>query len=112
MNCKDIARLLDESEISSLSPAAMAELEAHVAACVDCAGQCLASEQMAGFRGDVPPLPASLHEAARHLSDHCEATARERRTRRPVIIGSLLLLGAAATMFAPVPLSDTGAANS
>ena len=110
MKCNDISQLLNERELSELSPAETAALEAHVLDCAACAAQCLASERMTVFRPDTPPMPASLHEQVRRLRAVCEATTSPRSTRRPVIIGSLFLLGAA-TMFAAIPLRGTSTAN-
>lgn len=111
MNCSDISRLLDERAIADLSAAELSAVEAHLSGCADCAAQCLASERVSTFRSDVPPMPASLREQARRLGDASGSATGERRMRRPVIIGSLLLLGAAATMFATVPWQDPGTAN-
>jgi anti-sigma factor RsiW len=112
MNCDDISQWLDERELADLSAEKLAELEAHVSRCAECARQCLASEQMKSFRTDVPPMPASLHERARQLRELCESTTSpQKTTRRPVIFGSLLLLGAAATMPAAISWRDTRTAH-
>jgi anti-sigma factor RsiW len=111
MNCQDIARWLDQRELSELSAEETIAFQAHLAHCADCAAQCLVSKELSSFRTAVPPLPASLRERAQHLQHLCETTARERRTRRPVLIGSLLLLGAAASMFATAPWTDASTAN-
>ena len=111
MNCNDISRFLDGHQRSALSAAEKHQLEAHVSQCADCAGQWLASESMASFRSEVPPMPAALAERTRQLQDQCESKAAPDQSRRPVIIGSLLLLGAAATMFAVVPGQDASTAS-
>jgi anti-sigma factor RsiW len=112
MNCDDIAWILDERRVAALSPFERADFDAHIARCDECAAQCRADEQVFSFRSDVPPLPSSLSETARQLHEARAAAALERRTtRRPVLIGSLLLLGAAATMFAGAPWSDVRPAN-
>jgi hypothetical protein len=111
MNCDDIGWVLDERGVAALSPFEKADFEAHIAGCLECALQCRVSERLLPFRSDVPPLPESLIERARQLHELRAATARERRSRRPVLIGSLMLLGAVATMFAAVPWTDTRAAN-
>lgn len=103
MNCKDIARILDEQELDDLSPSQSRELKAHVAGCDDCAGQCLVSDCLADFRSDVPQMPQMLHERAAQLQDICKVRVRQGSSRRPLIIGSLFLLGTAATMFALLP---------
>lgn len=111
MKCNDIARILDERAPSALSSAESAALEAHLLHCDDCTAQWRASEQLQSFRSEVPPMPASLRERARQIDGDSESTRRERASRRPLIIGSLLLLGAAATMFTAIPLRDSRAAN-
>jgi anti-sigma factor RsiW len=102
MKCHDVCELLDERRLSELTTAEITELEAHVSHCAECARQCLASEQVTHLRSDVPPMPASLHERARRLHAACESAASPKVSRRPLIVGSLLLGGAAA-MFAAVP---------
>ena len=106
MKCDDIVRLLDERQLSELSPAEATELEAHLTHCMECARQCLASEQLARFRADAPAMPAALEEQARRLHAACESAAPREVARRPFIIGGLLLLGCAATMYAAVPRID------
>lgn len=112
MKCSDISRILDEQEFAGLSAADLADLESHVSECAECARQCLASEQLMSFRTAVPAVPAALQERARHLHASCESANSPKSTRRPVIIGSLFLLGAAATtMFAVVPARETSTAS-
>jgi len=106
MNCSDIARMLDTTGEASAGSLRTASVEAHVATCERCAGQLVADRSLASFRTDVPPVPASLQARARQLQDQFDARAAGRPTRRPVLIGSLLLLGAAATMFVAVPGPD------
>jgi anti-sigma factor RsiW len=111
MNCDDIAWILDERRIAALSPFERADLDAHIARCPDCAAQCRASESLGSFRAEVPPLPAALVERALELQQLRATAAVERRARRPVLVGSLLLLGVAASMLAPIPWSDSNAAE-
>lgn len=111
MNCNDISRFLDEREAGELTSAELGELKAHVSSCEDCAGQWLASERIADFRSSVPALPAPLAERVRQLRDQGDVQPGPSRTRRPVIIGSLLLLGAAATTLAAFSWQDTRTAN-
>ena len=111
MNCEDIVHVLDERGIASLGPKERALANAHLAVCASCASQWRAIEALQSFRSAPPPMPASLHERARELREQRLIAAAERRTRRPVLIGSLLLLGAAASLFATVPLGDANAAE-
>jgi hypothetical protein len=111
MNCDDIAWILDERRVSALSPFEKADFDAHLARCADCAAQCTASESLESFRVAVPPLPQSLVDKALELHRLRAAAAYERRARRPVIVGSLLLLGVAASMLAPIPWSESSTAD-
>lgn len=111
MNCDDIAEILDERGIAALSPFDRADFDAHVARCPDCAAQRLASERLLSFRPKVPALPPGLVERALEIHEIRAAAARERRTRRPVIVGSLLAFGAIAAMFSGVPWREARAAN-
>jgi hypothetical protein len=111
MKCDDINYLLDKRALTELAVAETAEVEAHVAACRECARLWSVSERLAQFRCDVPPLPASLRERARRLHAACESTATAKSTRRPLIFGSLLLLGGAATTLSAVSWRDASAAN-
>jgi len=108
MNCSDIVRLLDTNAARDPGSPAGDAFDAHLAACEHCAAQALADNSLALFRSDVPPLPASLQSVARRLQQRNDEPLA-RASRRPVLIGSLLLLGAAATMFAVVPGPDDGA---
>ena len=111
MNCQDIAHILDERGPGALSATERAGFEAHLSQCAECAAQRRVSESLLSFRSEPPPLPAALRERARQLQELRQSPVSERRTRRPVIIGSLFLLGAAATMFAGAHWSDTSAAE-
>ena len=111
MNCEDIARILDEQELSALTVADSDALEAHAAVCGSCSGQLLASRQVAALRSQVPALPAALAERIRNLHEGVESKRGPTRSRRPVIIGSLCLLAAAATLSAGLPWQESGAAE-
>jgi hypothetical protein len=111
MNCDDIAEILDGRGIAALSPFDRMDFDAHVARCPDCAAQCLASECLLTFRVEVPALPPALVERALELHEIRAAAARERRSRRPVIVGSLMAFGAIAAMLAGVPWREANASN-
>lgn len=111
MNCDDIAEILDGRGIAALSPFDRVDFDAHVARCPDCAAQRLASERLLSFRAEVPALPPALVERALELNEIRAAAARERRTRRPVIVGSLFAFGAIAALLAGVPWREARTAN-
>lgn len=102
MNCNEFCRLLNECEIADLPPAEAAGLKAHRAQCAECAAQWRVSLRLATFRTDVPPMPAALEARVRQLEDARDADAGRRHLRRPLIIGSLFIVGATAAMFAGV----------
>jgi hypothetical protein len=111
MNCKDVSRWLNERETADLPAAELAALRNHVVGCAECAEQAAVAAEIASFRSAVPAVPASLYERAWQLEALRESKLCRRRTRRPVLVGSLLLLGAAATMFTPVGISDASPAE-
>jgi len=111
MNCDDITRLLDERALAQLSAAEAGAIEAHAAQCPECARQWLASESLARFRADVPALPPALREQARRLHAACETPVVRKSTRRPLLFGSLFVLGAAATTVTAFTWQDASAAN-
>lgn len=108
MNCTELSCLLDEHDPDGLGRAERKAVEAHIADCEDCAGQWLASTGIAALRTETPPLPAGLRARVRELRELGDSEAR---TRRPLLIGSLLLLGAAATMFSTVSWPETRSAG-
>ena len=102
MNCTDISRILDERELAGLTAAERGALDAHVAACRDCAAQLSADRSLAALRTVIPPLPTALAERARELAALDEVRTAPQRSRRPILLGSLFLLGSAATMLGAV----------
>lgn len=106
MNCKDISRLLDDGEIAALATARRAEAELHVAGCAGCRVQWQVAQRLHGFRAETPPLPTKLRERARQLEEAQAAAAARQVVRRPLIIGSLFLVGATAAMLAGLPVRE------
>jgi len=111
MNCNDVTQLLDERDVAELSAAEVRDLEAHTAECAECARQRLASERMARFRADVPALPPALREQALRIAAACESPVVRKSTRRPLLFGSLFVLGAAAATVTAFTWQDASAAN-
>ena len=106
MKCIDVTMLLDGRIEAAPAAAEGAAIDAHAAGCGACADQRAAARHVAGFRADVPALPETLLARARQLEDQLDGSPQRSPTRRPVLIGSLLLLGAAATMFSVIPREE------
>jgi TonB family protein len=93
MSCNDVASVLDTHRTARLAPAERAHIDAHLAACGDCAAAWHAETQLAALH--VPPVPATLLERAL-LASRAPQNAPARRARMPLVVGSALLAGAAA----------------
>jgi protein TonB len=93
MSCNDVASVLDNHRIAQLKPAERAEIDAHLASCADCSAAWQATDELLALR--VPPMPATLLERAL-LASRVPQSAQSRRARAPVVIGGVLLAGAAA----------------
>jgi TonB family protein len=92
MSCSDIQSVLDGHRATRLASAERARLDAHLAACADCAAAWDAQIELLALR--VPPVPATLLERALLVSRVPQSTPA-RRARLAVVIGSALLAGAA-----------------
>jgi TonB family protein len=92
MSCNDIASVLDSHDITRLGPAERAHVDAHLAACADCAAAWRAQTELLAL--PVPPVPATLLERAL-LASRVPQSAPARRARMPFVVGSVLLAGAA-----------------
>src|SRR5690606_26503478 len=107
MNCRDIARILDDGDIGQLSDADLRRARAHVAICAECAADWAIQGRVNEIA--VPEMPQSLlgwrPDTAR--SAQANAFGARRRGRGP-IVAVLLIAGAAAAMFsvydAPEPM--------
>jgi TonB family protein len=93
MSCNDVASVLDTHRGARLAPAERAQLDAHLAACADCAAAWHAQTELLALR--VPPAPAAMLERAL-LASRLPQSAPARRTRMPLIVASAVLAGAAA----------------
>jgi anti-sigma factor RsiW len=103
MNCNEFDHYLDEREPGDLTASETVEVRTHLAECRECAERSSAVRQVLAFRTEVPPLPASLYDKAAELEDACTPGAGSRRLRRPLILGSLFVLGATGAMLAGLP---------
>jgi TonB family protein len=93
MSCNDVASVLDTHRTTRLAPAERARIDAHLAACADCSAAWHAQSELVALR--VPPMPSTLLERAL-LASRLPQSAPARRARMPIVIGSVLLAGAAA----------------
>ncbi len=93
MSCNDIASVLDTHRSARLAPAERAQIDVHLAGCADCAAAWAAHSELLALR--VPAMPATLLERAL-LASRLPQSAPARRARMPVVVGSVLLAGAAA----------------
>ncbi len=117
MSCNDIASILDTHRSAHLAPAERARVDAHLAACADCTAAWDAQNELLALR--VPPMPATLLERAL-LATRLPQSAPARRARMPIVVGSVLLAGAAAaavtiasmTREQPVPTASSAAVES
>lgn len=92
MSCHDVASVLDTHRSARLGPAERAKLDAHLAACADCAAAWRAQTELLAL--PVPPMPSTLVERAL-LASRVPTKPSARRVRSAIIIGSALLAGAA-----------------
>jgi TonB family protein len=93
MSCNDVASILGNHHSTRLAPAERAQVDAHLAACADCSAAWHAETELAALR--VPPVPSSLLERAL-LASRLPQSAPTRRARLPIVVGAVLLAGAAA----------------
>jgi TonB family protein len=93
MSCNDIASVLDTHRTARLAPAERAKIDAHLAVCADCSVAWHAHSELLALR--VPPVPTTLLERAL-LASRLPQSAPARRARKPLVVGSALLAGAAA----------------
>jgi len=102
MSCNDVASILDTHRAARLAPAERTQVDAHLAACADCAAAWHAHTELLALR--MPPLPAALLERAL-LASRLPQSAPARRARMPLIVGSAVLAGAAAAAVTVVSLT-------
>jgi len=97
MNCQDISRALDAGDVNALSTAEQRACEAHAASCPHCGPDWIVFTRLAAL--PVPPMP-------QRLGTVCEAAAAARlrnisvprRSSRTVLLGAILMVGAAAAV--------------
>jgi TonB family protein len=92
MSCNDVASVLDTHRSARVSAAERAHIDAHLAACADCAAAWAAHAELLALR--VPPIPATLLERAL-LASRLPRSAPRSRVRMPIVVGGVLFAGAA-----------------
>ncbi len=108
MSCNDIASILDTHRSARLAGAERAGVDAHLAVCTDCTAAWDAQRELLALR--VPPVPATLLERAL-LASRLPQSAPPRRARLAVVVGSVLLAGAALASLTIVSLTRSPSAN-
>lgn len=114
MSCTDVASILDEHRTARLGPAERAAVDEHVATCADCAAAWHGHAELLALR--VPAMPATLLARATFTA-RVPPLTRQRRTWRPLVIGTTLLAGAALASMTIVsltrsPLTDAASSTS
>ena len=92
MNCTEVAAILDTHRSARLAAAERAGVDMHLSECDDCAAAWLAQSELLALR--VPPMPTTLPQRAL-LASRAPQSAEPRRARLPIVMGSVLLAGAA-----------------
>jgi len=92
MNCTEVAAILDTHRSRRLAAAERAAVDMHLSECDDCAAAWLAQSELLALR--VPPMPTTLPQRAL-LASRAPQSAEPRRARMPIVMGSVLLAGAA-----------------
>lgn len=92
MNCTEVAAILDTHRSARLAAAERSAVDMHLLQCDDCAAAWLAQTELLALR--VPPIPTTLPERAL-LASRAPQSAEARRARMPIVMGSVLLAGAA-----------------
>jgi TonB family protein len=111
MSCNDVASILGNHRSTRLAPTERAKIDAHLAACADCAAAWHAQDELLAL--PVPPMPPALLERALLVS-RLPQSAPARRARVSIVAGVVLLAGAAAaavvvsmTREQPVPTASS-----
>ncbi len=99
MNCQDVSLALDDRDIGALTEAQRREFDAHLASCPDCAHDWDIHRRMVATQ--APPMPAALVAQVRVLVAARSGSSSGRRApHRLLLLGTVLLVGAAAAMLA------------
>src|SRR5690606_21731190 len=107
MNCLNMNEMLDNLRLDRLEPRQRQQIEAHVAACADCAQVWNAQSTLAALPDE--PMPADLRaQCLAAVAAQSAATTTNRRPvhRRVLIWGSLTAVAAAATTFLILPEAE------
>lgn len=91
MRCNDIAAIMDEHRAARLTAAERGAIDAHLAACADCAAAWQADAELLALR--LPATPATLLDRVAALATR--PMTRPHRARTPFVVASALLAGAA-----------------
>jgi hypothetical protein len=98
MNCQHISRTLDSRDVNALSATERSDCEAHAAVCPHCAPTWVVYTRLAAI--PVPAMSADFVARCEKLvAAQGRVTNFRRRPGRVVLLGSILVLAAAAAMF-------------
>jgi hypothetical protein len=106
MKCADILDLLANGDVTCMPASGIPGIEAHLSSCSECADQWQAAVGSVSLRCEVPPLPPTLRARAQQLQDRAGVQTPRGSSRRPLLLGSLFLLGATASLFSVLPARD------
>jgi hypothetical protein len=105
MNCHDISLLLDTRDIRRLTTTERQSVETHLQDCAECAHDWRTQQRVLG--GQVPAMASDLPARIWSSLEPSASTKLTRlRARGTLLLGSLLLIGAAAAMFGWLLLRD------
>ncbi len=95
MNCQDIARILDEQEVDGLLSEELSDVQAHLAACSECARAWKIHAQLTSM--EIPAVPKELRAFYSPQTVSASHAGAYRRGRF-VLIGVVVAVAAAAAM--------------
>lgn len=95
MNCRDIARLLDDEDVRALPAAVHSDVQAHLATCRECARDWQIHAQLAEM--PIPALPAGLRAQFMARAAQRPVIGAHRRNRF-LVIGAVVAMAAAAAV--------------
>lgn len=107
MNCQDISLLLDDGDPGALDASALAEVQVHLDSCADCAADW--NMQVRLMRRELPePDEVFVSRLWQAMARAASSGRGAVRSGRPLLLGGILLVGAAAAMLSIGPFDEAG----